>query len=77
MEGAEAELDAPADAEDGAVGPEALDLGLTSGLVLYGWIFGHSALAHPDPAEREWAREELAWWVPRVRGALERTWSPG
>jgi Phosphotransferase enzyme family len=62
-------------AEDGAVGPEALDLGLISGLVQYGWIFGHSALVHPDPAEREWAREELAWWVPRVRDALERSWS--
>jgi Ser/Thr protein kinase RdoA (MazF antagonist) len=64
-------------AEDGAVEPGALDLGLVSGLVQYGWIFGHSALVHPDPAEREWAREELAWWVPRVRAALERTWSPG
>jgi hypothetical protein len=63
-------------AEDGAAGPEALDLGLISGLVQYGWIFGHSALVHPDPAERDWAREELAWWVPRVRDALERSWSP-
>jgi Ser/Thr protein kinase RdoA (MazF antagonist) len=60
-------------AEGGGRGGEALDLGLISGLVLYGWIFGHSALVHPDPAERAWAREELAWWVPRVRAALERT----
>ena len=50
----------------------ALELGLISGLVQYGWIFGHSALVHTDPAEREWAREELDWWVPRVRRALER-----
>ena len=50
----------------------AVDLGLISGLVQYGWIFGHSAVVHPDPAERAWAREELAWWVPRVRLALER-----
>jgi aminoglycoside phosphotransferase (APT) family kinase protein len=50
----------------------ALELGLISGLVQYGWIFGHSALVHTDPAEREWAREELDWWVPRVRHALER-----
>jgi hypothetical protein len=63
-------------AEDGTVSAEALDLGLISGLVQYGWIFGHSALVHPDPAERAWAREELGWWVPRVRAALERTGMP-
>jgi hypothetical protein len=40
----------------------ALDLGLLSGLVMYGWILGHSAVVHPDPAERAWAREELGWW---------------
>jgi hypothetical protein len=50
--------------------PVALELGLISGLVQYGWIFGHSAVVHPDPAEREWARDELGWWVPRVRRAL-------
>jgi hypothetical protein len=63
-------------AEDGTVSAEALDLGLIAGLVQYGWIFGHSALVHPDPAERAWAREELGWWVPRVRAALERTGMP-
>jgi aminoglycoside phosphotransferase (APT) family kinase protein len=52
--------------------PEALELGLVSGLVQYGWIFGHSAVVHTDPAEREWARTELNWWVPRVRHALEQ-----
>jgi aminoglycoside phosphotransferase (APT) family kinase protein len=52
--------------------PEALQLGLISGLVQYGWIFGHSAVVHTDPAEREWARAELAWWVPQVRHALEQ-----
>jgi hypothetical protein len=31
---------------------------------------------HTDPAQRRWAREELAWWVPRARHSLE-TWSPG
>jgi hypothetical protein len=60
-------------AEDGAVSERDLDLGLVAGLQLYGWIFGHSAVIHPDPAERAWAREELGWWVPRVRAALERT----
>ena len=60
-------------AEGGAVSERDLDLGLIAGLQLYGWIFGHSAAIHPDPAERAWAREELGWWVPRVRAALERT----
>jgi aminoglycoside phosphotransferase (APT) family kinase protein len=49
-----------------------VELGLISGLVQYGWLFGHSARVHPDPAERAWATGELAWWVPRVRAALER-----
>ena len=55
--------------------PRAVDLGVIAGLVMYGWVFGHSAAYHPDPAERDWAREELDWWVPRARRALE-TWSP-
>ena len=55
--------------------PHALELGMIAGLAMYGWIFGHSAVVHPDPAERAWAREELDWWVPRVRRALEH-WSP-
>jgi hypothetical protein len=53
----------------------ATDLGVLAGLVMYGWVFGHSAAWHPDPAEREWARGELGWWIPRARRALE-TWSP-
>jgi aminoglycoside phosphotransferase (APT) family kinase protein len=52
--------------------PAALELGLISGLVQYGWILGHSAVVHTDPREREWARTELNWWVPRVRHALEQ-----
>lgn len=50
---------------------EALEIGLLCGLVMYGWIIGHSAVVHPDPAERAWAEEELAWWLPRTRRALE------
>ena len=53
----------------------ALEVGLLTGLVQYGWIIGHSAVVHPDPAERAWARDELAWWVPRTRRALA-AWSP-
>jgi hypothetical protein len=55
--------------------PHAVELGVIAGLVMYGWVFGHSAAYHPDPAERDWARQELDWWVPRTRRALE-TWSP-
>jgi aminoglycoside phosphotransferase (APT) family kinase protein len=51
--------------------PHALDLGMIAGLMMYGWIFGHSAVVHTDPGEREWAHQELAWWVPRARRALE------
>jgi Phosphotransferase enzyme family len=54
---------------------EALEVGLLTGLVQYGWILGHSAVVHPDPSERAWAREELDWWVPRARRALA-AWSP-
>jgi hypothetical protein len=55
--------------------PRALELGVIAGLVMYGWVFGHSACYHPDPEEQRWARGELAWWIPRARRALE-TWSP-
>ena len=40
--------------------PRAVELGVIAGLVMYGWVFGHSAAYHPDPAERDWARRELA-----------------
>ncbi len=52
--------------------PHALDLGLLCGLVMYGWIIGHSAVIHPDPAERRWALDELSWWQPRAGGARAR-----
>jgi Phosphotransferase enzyme family len=51
--------------------PRANDLIGLLGLVMYGWVFGHSAVYHPDPVERDWAREELAWWIPQARRGLE------
>ena len=48
-----------------------VELGLLTGLVQYGWIFGHSLRVHPDPAEAAWARTELDWWLPRTSRALE------
>ena len=60
-------------AEGEALSGRELELGMLSGLVQYGWIFGHSLRIHPDPGERAWARTELDWWVPRVRRALELT----
>lgn len=53
-----------------------LELGMVSGLVQYGWRIAHSARVHPDPAETAWGEGELAWWVPRVRAALERVGGP-
>ena len=55
--------------------PRAVDLLGLLGLLMYGWIFGIGAVIHTDPAERQWARQELAWWVPRARHSLN-TWSP-
>jgi hypothetical protein len=49
---------------------------MLSGLVQYGWRIAHSARVHPDPAETEWGRTELAWWVPRVRAALAHLGGP-
>ena len=47
-------------------------MGLLTGLVQYGWILGHSAVVHADPAEQAWARRELEWWVPaRAAGAVD------
>ena len=55
--------------------PRAVDLLRLFGLTMYGWILCLCAVIHTDPAERRWAREELAWWVPRARHSLE-AWSP-
>lgn len=57
---------------EGDLDERELELGMFSGLVQYGWVLGHSALVHPDPVETTWAHEELDWWVPRVRAALDR-----
>lgn len=51
--------------------PRANELIGLLGLLMYGWVFGHSAAYHPNPTERDWAREELAWWVPQARRGLE------
>jgi phosphotransferase family enzyme len=48
-----------------------IELGLLTGLVQYGWVFGHSLRVHPDPAETAWAKAELDWWVARTERALE------
>jgi hypothetical protein len=45
---------------------------MLSGLVQYGWRIAHSARVHPDPAETHRGREQLDWWVPRVRAGIER-----
>jgi aminoglycoside phosphotransferase (APT) family kinase protein len=55
-----------------AEGGDGLELALLGGLVMYGWLLGHSAVVHPDARERAWARDELAWWSERARAGLER-----
>jgi Ser/Thr protein kinase RdoA (MazF antagonist) len=65
------------DAQGDRLSAAELELGLVSGLVQYGWRIAHSARVHPDPAETEWGRAELGWWVPRVRTALERVGEVG
>jgi hypothetical protein len=60
-------------AEGEAMREPEVEMGMLSGLVQYGWIFGHSLRVHPDPAEQTWARAELDWWVARTRRALELT----
>jgi aminoglycoside phosphotransferase (APT) family kinase protein len=59
-------------AHGGSLPLDEVELGMLSGLVQYGWLLAHSARVHPDPAETAWGRDELAWWVPRTRRALER-----
>lgn len=59
-------------AQGARLAEQELELGMLSGLVQYGWRIAHSARVHPDPAETAWGRAELAWWVPRVRSALDR-----
>ena len=63
-------------AQAGGLAEREVELGMLSGLVQYGWLLAHSARVHPDPAETAWGREELSWWVPRVRRALEREGTP-
>jgi hypothetical protein len=59
------------EAERDLLDERGLALGAVAGLCTFGWLLGHSAVVHPDPAERAWATEELAFWLPRVRAGIE------
>jgi hypothetical protein len=59
------------EAERGLLDERGLALGAVAGLCTFGWILGHSAVVHPDPAERVWALDELAFWTPWVRKGLD------
>jgi hypothetical protein len=59
------------EAEGDLLDERGLALGAVAGLCTFGWLLGHSAVVHPDPAERAWATEELAFWLPRVRAGIE------
>lgn len=54
----------------------ALQLAFIATFAEFGWNKALDAVEHPDPAIRAREAAELAWWVGRVRWALETTWSP-
>jgi hypothetical protein len=58
-------------AEGALLDRRGLALGAVAGLCLYGWLLGHSAVVHPDPAEQAWAQDELAFWTPLARAGIE------
>ncbi len=53
----------------------ALELGMTSALMCLGWNKAIDVVENPDLAIREQERADLAWWIARVRTALQE-WSP-
>lgn len=57
--------------EGGLLDERGLALGAVAGMCTFGWLLGHSAVVHPDPAERAWAQEELAFWTPFARAGIE------
>jgi len=58
-------------AEGALLDERGLALGAVAGMCTFGWLLGHSAVIHPDPAETAWARDELAFWAPLARAGIE------
>jgi phosphotransferase family enzyme len=58
-------------AEGALLDERGLALGAVAGMCTFGWLLGHSAVIHPDPSETAWAKEELAFWMPRVREGID------
>ncbi len=54
----------------------ALQLSFIATFAEYGWNKALDAAEHPDAAKRAREAADLAWWIGRVRRALETTWSP-
>jgi len=59
------------EAEGALLDDRGLALGAVVGLCTLGWLLGHCAVVHPDPAERAWGLQELAFWLPFVREGIE------
>jgi hypothetical protein len=59
------------EAEGALLDDRGLALGAVVGLCTLGWLLGHCAVVHPDPAERAWGQDELAFWLPFVRKGIE------
>ncbi len=55
--------------------PDAWDLACIGALMWLGWNKAVDIVENPDPAIRAQEREDLDWWVARVRQSLE-AWSP-
>lgn len=54
----------------------ALQLSFIATFAEYGWNKALDAAEHPDLAKRAREAADLAWWIDRVRRALETAWSP-
>ena len=52
-------------AEGALLDERGLALGALAGMCTFGWLLGHSAVIHPDPARRRGRKDELAFWTPR------------
>lgn len=63
-------LDCYARAAGPAYDETAMNLSLVAGLMWLGWNKAWDTYEHPDPAVRRRERDDLAWWVTKVRAAL-------
>ena len=56
--------------------PRAVELGVIAGLVMYGWVFGHSAAYPPRPGGARTGPPRAGLVGCRGRDGRSKTWSP-